>query len=352
MPCIFKQKTIITLCVIMIPLHALMAQVNSTYSADFNRLIQIVEQLYFQPNSYNFNQMANEYPTTLAAVLGHAMQAQYRPMPQTDAARNRFFDLHDEILMFVSWLAGVNQGKVVQGQALTPQIMWSTANAGMEGKLDQQIRTNFKVQVDQVPNFIAGASLPAQGLNTNQPSSAQDLLSAKVRTNQRSRKQARESGGAGLEENTAINLLGVSADPNPNDFDELSNPDRIIGTWCGTFKKDAQPTSYGEVCMTFAKISQGVYSVRVIQGFIPATGDNPPFRGCRIEFNGANQSGRGQVFVTFKKVQIGTYSDGESPIWGSFALIADAYSGDTPDKVHVRLGDIISEFPQEMVKVK
>ena len=329
------RALLIGLFLSFLPLQPLIAQNNSGYSADFDRLVQMVEQIYLQPNNFSFNQMADEYPSTLAAVMGHAMQAQFMSLPHTETARNRFVDLQDEVLMFVSWLAGMHNGKVIEGHAVTPQMMWATANAGMEGTLNQQITESFRIHVNQVPNFLSGS----------QPSPA-GSLSGGINNKPQGRGQSGDSAGGGLEENLAINLLGVSADPDPHASEDPNNPDRIIGTWQGGFGVRGQPYEVGEAYLTFTKVAQGVYDALVTSGSISGYDEDPPFRGARVKFIRAKRGPGGFLYISFSAQQ-GVYKSGR-PRMIKFCVVANPYGETSKDVLTANLGGIVHKSKSKM----
>jgi len=183
------------------------------YSNDFQIFLNNVNQIYIIPNGFNFTQMVTQYPTALAAVMGHYLGQQLRYAGQDPASLARVNSLAGEVQRYFYEVANACHGRDIGGKPADAVSLWNMCQAYISGG-DGSIFRDFHVQRFQVPSMFVGQALPVvtpsasanfQGANGNQF----NVFNAPA-MNMQPVGQA-PSGQANLEGQNGIQLNGLNA---------------------------------------------------------------------------------------------------------------------------------------------
>jgi len=235
------------------------------YSNDFQIFLNNVNQIYIIPNGFNFTQMVTQYPTALAAVMGHYLGQQLRYAGQDPASLARVNSLAGEVQRYFYEVANACHGRDIGGKPADAVSLWNMCQAYISGG-DGSIFRDFHVQRFQVPSMFVGQALPVvtpfgqaniQGVNGNQF----NVFNAPA-MNMQPVGQA-PSGQANLEGQNGIQLNGFNAPAvnmsppqhaAPVALDAPLQDSDIFGTWTNS-NYGIQMTLWSQGDMILGRVS-------------------------------------------------------------------------------------------------
>jgi hypothetical protein len=198
------------------------------YSPEFQALLNQIQQSYLAPKGDNLSSMWNQHPSTLAALVGHALRQQVFHVQQNPSLNNRFTSLQQEARAYITEVARTTtyRGRNEDGSLVaSPDNLWFIANKFFQGQEDALILQHYGVRTGTMPSVLAASS--------------------------RSQPPGRSVAAPPFKEKETnqINLLGQTAPPTkgappgetppqPTPQRQVTlQPDGIIGNWNGNSGK-------------------------------------------------------------------------------------------------------------------
>jgi hypothetical protein len=194
------------------------------YSPQFQSFVNQVQQIYLAPRGQTLANLANNYPTILATVIGHALRQQIVFAQQSPSGNNQFMNLQREAQAFMTQVARTTPARLQDGRPYVPEGLLYLMNKSLQGTDDSWVLQNFGVAIGMMPSVLAASPGP-------QP------FPGPVRKPPFGEEQP-PSGDTG----DSINLLGVQPQQGVKDFQPLPEIkpgaphrdlqiDDILGTW-------------------------------------------------------------------------------------------------------------------------
>jgi len=251
----FKRVSILSillLCaVIIVTCGPCCAQNLQEFSQEFRNLAREIQRLYLEPRGWSLRAMESETPSTVAAVMGHALRQQAVRLGPDYAMDGRYLKLEDEVFYYLS-LVAQRAGYVDEhGNSIAMEDLWDIAYYHLDGNRDSDIEEFFGVKTGQMASVLGAPAGDPYVL----PEIEED-----------DEMWPPPGPPAGIEfqeeeDQSTLNLLGVTLDepttvPGEEDLD-LRGParkwkyDDIIGTWqCmyATLRVTKQGDKYIGVC--------------------------------------------------------------------------------------------------------
>ena len=134
------------------------------YSPEFQALLNQIQQNYLAPKGENLSSMRNQYPSIVAALIGHALRQQMVHVQQNPSLKNKFKNLVQEARTYITDVARTTsyRGKNEDGSPLTPDSLWFVVDKFFQGQEDAWILQNFRVRTGTMPSVLAASSRPQQ----------------------------------------------------------------------------------------------------------------------------------------------------------------------------------------------
>jgi len=127
------------------------------YSPGFQALLNQIQQTYLAPRGDNLSSMRNQYPSIVAALVGHALRQQMVYVRQNPSLNNQFKSLQQEARAYITDVAQTTsyRGRNEDGSPLTPASLWCVVNKFFQGQEDAWILQNFGVRTGTMPLVLA-----------------------------------------------------------------------------------------------------------------------------------------------------------------------------------------------------
>jgi len=134
------------------------------YSPEFQSLLNQIQQNYLAPKGENLSSMGNQYPSIVAALIGHALRQQMVHVQQNPSLKNQFNNLTKEARRYITDVARTTsyRGLNEDGSPLTPESLWFVADKFFQGQEDDWILQNFRVRTGTMPSVLAASARPQQ----------------------------------------------------------------------------------------------------------------------------------------------------------------------------------------------
>lgn len=195
------------------------------YSPEFQSLLNQIQQNYLAPKGENLSSMRNQYPSIVAALIGHALRQQMVHVQQNPSLKNQFNNLTQEARRYITDVARTTsyRGRNEDGSPLTPDSLWFVVDKFFQGQEDAWIWQNFRVRTGTMPSVLAASSRP------HQPGRPVGALVEKEEKNQI------ELFGIGAPSVKGRPQTTSPSQPPPRKI--TLNPDGIVGTWFANQRK-------------------------------------------------------------------------------------------------------------------
>lgn len=143
----------------------------TTYTLEFNKMLNQIQQFYLIPNKFDFKVLVKEYPFTTAILVGHALRQQ---MPYLGAHQmdKEFVELQGDMHKFLTQIAKTAQSKELVGTPVTPEKLMSYAVSALGGNYDNLVANKFHVQVADMDAVFSE--------NTNTPGNQKNPLGKRL----------------------------------------------------------------------------------------------------------------------------------------------------------------------------
>jgi hypothetical protein len=131
------------------------------YSPEFQALLNQIQQSYLAPKGDNLSSMWNQHPSTLAALVGHALRQQVFHVQQNPSLNNRFTSLQQEARAYITEVARTTtyRGRNEDGSLVaSPDNLWFIANKFFQGQEDALILQHYGVRTGTMPSVLAASS--------------------------------------------------------------------------------------------------------------------------------------------------------------------------------------------------
>lgn len=153
--------SILIFCILILhtwPCHA------QQYSPEFQALLNQIQQNYLAPRGENLSSMRNQYPSVVAALVGHALRQQAIHVQQNPSLNNRFTSLQREARVYITEVARTTSSRArnEDGSPVTPDSLWFVVNKFYQGQEDAWIWQNFRVRTGTMPSVLVVGSRPQQ----------------------------------------------------------------------------------------------------------------------------------------------------------------------------------------------
>lgn len=130
------------------------------YSPQFQSLLNQVQQTYLSPRGETLGNLWNNYPTVLAALIGHALRQQIIHVQQNPSLNNQFMNLQREAQAYITQVAQTTPARLQDGGRFTPEGLWYLVNKAFQGQDDGWILQNFGVRTGMLPSVLAASPGP------------------------------------------------------------------------------------------------------------------------------------------------------------------------------------------------
>jgi hypothetical protein len=135
---------------------------TNAYSANFQSLLSQIQQLYCQPNGYDFNMMRSNYPISFATILGHALRQQLLQTQRDPGLKPVYDQLQQEARSYFSDSFRQYQYRFDNGQPMQEESLWQIVQNGINGLNDDVVMRDFRVAQGTMPSVAVSSSTPPQ----------------------------------------------------------------------------------------------------------------------------------------------------------------------------------------------
>jgi hypothetical protein len=147
-------EAVLVFCILFLTIEEIHAQ---RYSPEFQALLNQIQQSYLAPKGDNLSSMRNQYPSVVAALIGHALRQQMVHVQQNPSLNNWFKNLQQEARTYITDVARTTsyRGRNEDGSPLTPESLWFVVNKVFQGQEDALIFQHFGVRTGTMPPVLA-----------------------------------------------------------------------------------------------------------------------------------------------------------------------------------------------------